>query len=624
MSTTVLSPRVNGLVRDVAASPKHNLSIAATGASREMDAGRTSELARQLRGLGQDQQGMLDAIDRLRSTKLSDIELPQLVVVGDQSAGKSSVLDAISGIPVPRHAGACTKIATEFRLRRAQGGEHISVSVTPGPDRTDSERHELSKLSENLTNVTVDKLGDVIRNIGNEILSMHAQRGQGKFTSRDVLTIEIAGPKMPMLTLVDLPGFIHTPGEQQTEDDIDMIHEIAESYMRKPRTIILAVISGGSNYANQVVMRKAEKHDPQLKRTLGIITKPDLAKTTGLEGEFLKLAGNKYKMLDLGWHVLRNRGPQEAGDSKDRDKIEREFFAQAPWNELDKADTGVEDLRSKLSVLLYGHIADHMPQLLGELGDELQRTKKELRALGPRIGDGVQMRMELGGLFDQSSRLIECSTSGGSGPNLRSDPQDCSRLTETEKREMARGFYSRITGERRDFEEEMRLHGREQWFDDRGAVATAYLKSEVQPLLDRSSGRQLPGDLDPMLPYDLFEKLSSEWDAIAKRHKDRIVKTCTEFLHEVITSIWPERMQLPLWSEVVSKQVRDYEERADAELDNLDKDRLRRVPPYAPDFLAQVKELEQQLPRQQDQSLECYRLFVRMLAFYEVCHRQAL
>ncbi|KAH6667681.1 P-loop containing nucleoside triphosphate hydrolase protein [Halenospora varia] len=68
--------------------------------------------------LGQEQRALLDLIDDLRSSSLSsNIQLPQIVVVGDQSAGKSSVLTAITGVHFPRDANACTRFPTEVRLR---------------------------------------------------------------------------------------------------------------------------------------------------------------------------------------------------------------------------------------------------------------------------------------------------------------------------------------------------------------------------------------------------------------------------------------------------------------------------------------------------------------------------
>jgi GTPase SAR1 family protein len=62
----------------------------------------------------EDQRKVMDIVDKLRRTALSGIvELPQLVVCGDQSSGKSSVLEAITEIPFPRKENLCTRFATE-------------------------------------------------------------------------------------------------------------------------------------------------------------------------------------------------------------------------------------------------------------------------------------------------------------------------------------------------------------------------------------------------------------------------------------------------------------------------------------------------------------------------------
>src|SRR5580700_561694 len=67
-----------------------------------------------------EQMKLLDAIDSLRAVGIGEFTaLPQLVVCGDQSSGKSSVLEAISGVPFPRKADVCTRFATEVSLRRA-------------------------------------------------------------------------------------------------------------------------------------------------------------------------------------------------------------------------------------------------------------------------------------------------------------------------------------------------------------------------------------------------------------------------------------------------------------------------------------------------------------------------
>src|SRR3981081_1332087 len=74
----------------------------------------------------------LNQIDRVRANGVGDhISLPQLVVCGDQSAGKSSVLEGITGIPFPRQDGVCTKFATEIILRHNTEASRITATVIP-------------------------------------------------------------------------------------------------------------------------------------------------------------------------------------------------------------------------------------------------------------------------------------------------------------------------------------------------------------------------------------------------------------------------------------------------------------------------------------------------------------
>jgi hypothetical protein len=86
---------------------------------------------------------LLDDIDKLRSHGISHlVALPQLVVCGDQSSGKSSVLEAISGIPFLTKDNLCTRFATEVVLRRTLD-EQVSVTITPGPGREQNEAQKL-------------------------------------------------------------------------------------------------------------------------------------------------------------------------------------------------------------------------------------------------------------------------------------------------------------------------------------------------------------------------------------------------------------------------------------------------------------------------------------------------
>ncbi len=89
----------------------------------------------------------MDIIDKLRDLGVHEfVELPQLVVVGDQSSGKSSVLEAIADVPFPRDATLCTKFATNITLRR-QPTENVHVSIIPGKSASQDKAERLRSWS---------------------------------------------------------------------------------------------------------------------------------------------------------------------------------------------------------------------------------------------------------------------------------------------------------------------------------------------------------------------------------------------------------------------------------------------------------------------------------------------
>jgi len=85
----------------------------------------------------------LDKIDKLRDLGVAKfVALPQLVVVGDQSSGKSSVLEAVMELPLPRDSGLCTRFATNITFRRSPQTS-IAVSIIPGDSRSKEKAEEL-------------------------------------------------------------------------------------------------------------------------------------------------------------------------------------------------------------------------------------------------------------------------------------------------------------------------------------------------------------------------------------------------------------------------------------------------------------------------------------------------
>lgn len=142
-----------------------------------------------------DERKLLDVVDKLRRTGLNGhIELPQLVVCGDQSSGKSSVLEALTEIPFPRKAGLCTRFATEIVLRR-QATSSVSIKINPHKGRDEAEKEKLSAFKKTIAHLS--ELSDIMDAATQEMGL--GNTGGSKVIFRDVLSIEICGPDRPQL-----------------------------------------------------------------------------------------------------------------------------------------------------------------------------------------------------------------------------------------------------------------------------------------------------------------------------------------------------------------------------------------------------------------------------------------
>ncbi|KAL7940617.1 P-loop containing nucleoside triphosphate hydrolase protein [Trichoderma barbatum] len=161
---------------------------------------KTEGMAQSLQS--KDHKDLLDVIDRLRSKGISRyIDLPQIIVCGDQSSGKSSAMEAISGLSFPTKDNLCTRFATEVVLRRSTTSS-IRVSIFPSHDRPDPEKATLGNFAYSGNDLNIGQIVEDAR------LAMGLQGSGGKVFSKDVLRIEISGPTQPHLTMVDLPGLI--------------------------------------------------------------------------------------------------------------------------------------------------------------------------------------------------------------------------------------------------------------------------------------------------------------------------------------------------------------------------------------------------------------------------------
>lgn len=578
-------------------------------------------------GLADEQRGLLDLVDKLQFAQLDDVKLPQIVVVGDQSAGKSSVLEALTGTPFPRDAGACTRFATEIRMRRAKD-EVLSVSIIPDKNRPYNEQEKLKRFG---GTVNQDTPFDAMMR---EAVDLIAPKDiPGRFAARDILVVDKRGPDMPLLTLVDLPGLVRVANRDQSSADIQTIEALSDRYMKSSRTIILAVIGGNNDYVQAPILQKARHFDPHGSRTVGVLTKPDLTEQIGLEDKFIGLVTNQDEEnnFKLGWFVLLNPGPPAPGQgwptAEERKAREDAFFTTGKWAALPPTMCGVEPLRQKLSVQLQRHIGRHVNTLRRQIQDAHTRCETQLRALGVGMDTVEEMRFQMGDLFSASNNLVTASVNGNykNPPGERFFPKAATRKGTPSQR-----LRARVREESERFSRRFRDTGRKIGFADSevmvpGAMAASgsrskqeFAKREVEPLLRQIRGTELPMDSNPRAPYILFQDYSENWPALAQEYKDNISAICNEFLAEVLDYSWPTRMRDQLRMHFLEPNMKELVEKADAEMKGLVQDMELEVQPFDPEYEERLRAWRAKSSENEATYTEAEEVLEKMLIYYDV------
>jgi hypothetical protein len=564
--------------------------------------------------LGTDEENskLLDLVDKLRECRVDQyIDLPQVVVVGDQSSGKSSVLEAITQIPFPTSSTACTRFATQIRLRRDNSLSQTltKVGILANKPKDQPRYASFTQVIDEGTDFS-----EIFQNATNLIF----QERTGNFLSKDILSIERIGPNLPHVTLVDLPGIIHNPTKTQTVEDVRAISQLSKEYMSKDRTIILPIVGCDSEYARQVIIKDCKEADPAGIRTLGVITKPDMTLTPEREAEFIDLACNRDERnkLLLGWHVLKNRAHNEKDfTTEQRDAEEKKYFANSRWSSLDESQLGIEKLRKKLSTQLIRHIANEVFKVQGDIERHLEDCKAKLKTLGPGLSTVEQMRQELQNLCKRSGSLTREAVQGHGINPLGEDffPKYNDSTTR-----FARNLRSRVVIKNENFSDRMEKWGtsfliegtslanQSQQTPMRGAVHGSrapasisrreFIEREVKPLIRDNPGQELSVDINPRLVYRLFQSYSANWPGNADDHIGEVQVCCEQFLREVMTYAWPSRLQTKVWRYFIQQAMDDRFRMAVQGLDELKKDRFRNIRTYHSSFDASYYSMRESQP----------------------------
>ncbi|KAI0258651.1 Dynamin central region-domain-containing protein [Gloeopeniophorella convolvens] len=316
---------------------------------------------------------LIKLVNRLQDTFSNlggELDMPQLAVVGSQSAGKSSVLENIVGRDfLPRGQGIVTRRPLVLQLIH-----------TPGGDEWGQFLHLDKRFTE---------FADIRREIEQETFRV---AGQNKGVSRLPIHLRIYSPNVLDLTLVDLPGLTKIPVGDQPSDIERQIRTLVLEYISKPNCVILAVSAANVDLANSESLKLARTVDPQGRRTIGILTKLDLmdAGTHALD----VLTGRVYP-LRLGFIGVVNRSQQDINVEKsmpDALESETEFFRSHPQYRNISHKNGTRYLAKTLNQVLMNHIRDKLPDMKARLNTLMGQAQQELDSFGDEAiyGDANQ------------------------------------------------------------------------------------------------------------------------------------------------------------------------------------------------------------------------------------------
>ena len=362
-------------------------------------------------------------------------------------------------------------------------------------------------------------------------------------------------------------------------------------------------------------MKRAREFDKKGSRTLGIITKlDDLHLDSGNETVFINLAQNEDIFFALRWHVLKNRGFTDRHYSfNQRNQSERAFLSKGNWQKLPSNILGIEQLRIRLSDLLFRHIKQELLKLREELDQIYEDTLLGLQALG-RERSTVHQQKEY--LMQLSLQFYDLTKAGVNGyyesdyfRTVDTGSDFGSTLHERRLRAAVQLLNAKFAkamcklGHKYKFEGLISLEDDESDGDaDTLASGVDSDQDEAEAKLDRvgspsfpaskvlcrskalswvkivlirTRGRELPGNFNPLLIGELFWEQSENWQGLAEDHLDHVSVLCSNFVIDLLRDICPLDVSSRVQASIVEESLKRRLEAGEAELKKLLQDRKR-------------------------------------------------
>lgn len=290
--------------------------------------------------------------------------LPSIVVIGSQSSGKSSVLEAIVGHEfLPKGSNMITR-------------RPIELTLVSAPD-AQAEYGEFPALG-------MGKITDFAQ-IQKILTDLNVAVPAKDCVSDDPIQLTISSPNVPDLSLIDLPGYIQVSGSDQPPELKQKISDLCDKYIQPPN-VILAISAADVDLANSTALRASRRVDPRGERTIGVITKMDLVDAQRGAG----ILGDRKYPLRLGYVGVVSRVPPSTGGLFSRGsgnitsaitRNENAYFSAHPveFGPSSELAVGTSTLRKKLMHVLEQTMASSLQGTTSAVQQELEEATYEFK-----------------------------------------------------------------------------------------------------------------------------------------------------------------------------------------------------------------------------------------------------
>ena len=320
--------------------------------------------------LGRGVKELVQKVQSLRHLGVEDLvlPLPKIVVVGDQSTGKSSLIEGMSGIKVPRSASTCTRCPLEINLIETPEQQwscelflhkkyvyqgNLGSARPPGRNTAkiegatrnrplgpwveqDSEDLHFASLTNKAGVVdALERAQLAILNPGSSYEKykpgnpLQQREHQVKF-SPNVIRLDISGPGLPNLSFYDLPGVINVTDNTEEAYLVPLIRNLVKDYIKAESCINLLALTMTHDAVNSSAFGLIKEMKAEA-RTVGCLTKPDRMDPGEALDQWIRILRGEEYQLGFGYHVIKNNANPDIDHATAR-KEEAAFFTEnEPW-----------------------------------------------------------------------------------------------------------------------------------------------------------------------------------------------------------------------------------------------------------------------------------------------------